>query len=237
MSKELVEIKTQHSRRDIVRGLALALTAAGGGVMDADAAQHVHQATAAEKAKGPYKVKAFQPHEYKTVRRLAELIVPADEVSGSALDAGAPEFIDTLCSQNQKLKDIFTGGLGWLDAEMRMRHQKRFVDCSEAQQTGMLDLLVAADREERARKSEELVYRRSPDYKQFSTYTVHRPSPLGPGIVFFDWVRKMTVDAFYTSPIGIKDLGFVGNKGMSKYVVPQEAIDWAIRHSPFATSG
>jgi predicted Fe-Mo cluster-binding NifX family protein len=98
----------------------------------------------------------------------------------------------------------------------------------------MLDVLVAAEREEAARRAEELVYNRSNDYRQFSNYTVKRPSPLGAGILFFDWVRKMTVDAFYTSPIGIKDLDFRGNKGMSKYVVPQESIDWAIKRSPFA---
>jgi predicted Fe-Mo cluster-binding NifX family protein len=219
-------------RREVIRALAAGLMTLGS--MDADAAQHVHAATGAEKAKGPYKAKELQPHEYKTVERLALLIVPADEVSGSAVDAGAPEFIDTLASQNRRLADIFHGGLAWLDAEMRQRHGKSFLDASAAQQTAMLDVLVAAEREEAARRAEELVYNRSNDYRQFSNYTVKRPSPLGAGILFFDWVRKMTVDAFYTSPIGIKDLDFRGNKGMSKYVVPQESIDWAIKRSPFA---
>src|SRR4051812_24701027 len=103
-------------RRSIIRGLALAITSAG--MLDLDAAQHVHTETSSEKAKGAYKVKAFQPAEYKTLQRLAELIVPKDDVSGSALDAGAPEFIDLLCSQNEELADIFQGGLAWLDAEM-----------------------------------------------------------------------------------------------------------------------
>ena len=222
------------SRRDIVRTLALSLTAAGGGVMDLEAAQHVHEEAAAQKKTGPYHPKAFQPHQYKTITRLAELIVPADDVSGSAVDAGAPEFIDLLASQNARLAQIFHGGLAWLDAEMRTRHDKPFTECTPAQQTALLDLLVAAERAERDRKAEETIYQRSPNYRQFSNYTVKRPSPLGPGMAFFDWVRKMTVDAFYTSPIGIKDLGYAGNKGMTKYVVPQEAIDWAIRHSPLA---
>ena len=71
-------------------------------------------------------------------------------------------------------------------------------------------------------------------YKDFSGYTVHRANDLGPGIVFFDWVRKMTVDAFYTSPIGVKDLGYVGNRAYSKYVVPNEAMEYALKRSPFA---
>lgn len=221
------------NRREIIRTLAMGLTAVGG-AMDLEAAQHVHLAAAAEKAtKGAYKVKEFKPHEYKTIARLAELIVPADSVSGSAVDAGAPEFIDTLASQNPKLAEIYHGGLGWLDAEMRQRYGKGFSDCSAEQQTAMLDVLVEADKAERERRSEELVYQKSPDYKQFSNYTVKRPSPLGAGVVFFDWVRKMSVDAFYTSPIGIKDLDYRGNRGWSKYEVPKEAIDWAISRSPF----
>lgn len=224
---------SEPNRREIIRTLAMSLTAAGA-AMDAEAAQHVHHAAAAEKAsKGAYKVKEFRPHEYKTITRLAELIVPADSVSGSAVDAGAPEFIDTLASQNPKIAEIFHGGLGWLDAEMRHRFGKSFTDCSEAQQTEMLDVLVAADKAERERRSEELVYQRSADYRQFSNYTVKRPSPLGAGVVFFDWVRKMSVDAFYTSPVGIKDLDYRGNRGWTKYEVPKEAIDWAIARSPF----
>ena len=219
-------------RRSIIRGIALAITSAG--MLDLDAAQHVHTETSSEKAKGAYKVKAFQPAEYKTLQRLAELIVPKDDVSGSALDAGAPEFIDLLCSQNEELADIFHGGLAWLDAEMRKRYKSTFVGATPAQQTGMLDVLVEADRVETARRSEELVYSKSDNYKDFSGYTVHRANDLGPGIRFFDWVRKMTVDAFYTSPIGVKDIGYVGNRAYSKYTVPKESLEYALKRSPFA---
>jgi hypothetical protein len=220
------------NRREAVRAIAMGLTSLG--VLDLDAAQHVHEATGAEKkATGAYKVKAFQPEEYRTIRRLAELIVPADKISGSALDAGAPEFIDLLCSQNEQLAGIFHGGLAWLDAEMRKRGNKRFVDSSETEQKAMLDTLVKAEGAEASRRSEESVYQRSAVYKDFTGYTTQRASELGPGIQFFDWVRKMTVDAFYTSPIGMKDLGYKGNGAYSKYVVPQEAIDYAMSRSPF----
>ena len=220
------------NRRDAVRAIAMGLTSMG--VLDLDAAQHVHEATSGEKkATGTYKVKAFQPDEYRTIRRLAELIVPADRVSGSALDAGAPEFIDLLCSQNEELAGIFHGGLAWLDAEMRKRGHKRFADSSEAEQKEMLDTLVKAEAVEAARRSEESVYQRSAVYKDFTGYTTQRGSDLAPGVRFFDWVRKMTVDAFYTSPIGIKDIGLKGNGAYSKYIVPQEAIDYAMNRSPF----
>jgi hypothetical protein len=230
---ETIDRRTQtFDRRTMIRGIALAITSVG--MLDLEAAQHVHTEAAAEKANGPYKVKAFQAAEYKTLQRLAEQIVPKDDVSGSALDAGAPEFIDLLCSQNEKLAGILHGGLAWLDAEMRKRHQSTFASATPAQQTAMLDVLVEAGRVEASRRTEELVYSKSPTYKDFSGYTVHRSNDLGPGIVFFDWVRKMTVDAFYTSPIGVKDLGYVGNRAYSKYVVPNEAMEYALKRSPFA---
>lgn len=230
MSKELVQV--QVNRRDAIRAVAMGLTTLG--MLDLDAAQHVHTATSGEKAAtGAYKVKAFQAGEYRTIHRLAELIVPADSVSGSGVDAGAPEFIDLLCSQNQKLADIYHGGLAWLDAEMRKRVAKRFVEATEAEQKTMLDTLVKAEAAETARRGEELVYQRSAVYKDFTGYTTDRASDLGPGVRFFDWVRKMTVDAFYSSPIGVKDLGFKGNGAYSKYEVPKEAIEYAMKRSPF----
>lgn len=218
------------NRRDLIRGIAMAVTALGS--LDLEAAQHVHAETAAEKKTGPYQVKAFTAHEYATLQRLAALIVPADKVSGSALEAGAPEFIDTLSGQNPALADIFHGGLAWLDAEMRKRYGKSFAAAAPANQTAMLDVLVAAEREEAARLREELVYTKSANYKQFSGYTVKRANDLSAGVKFFDWVRKMTVDAYYTSPIGIKDLGFMGNKAYSKYDVPQASIDYAMGRMP-----
>ena len=217
-------------RRELIRGIALAVTTLG--TLDLEAAQHVHEETAAEKKKGPYKVKVFTTHEYATLQRLAVIIVPADKVSGSGLDAGAPEFIDTLASQNQTLADIYHGGLSWLDAEMRKRYGKTFVAADPANQIAMLDVLIAAEKEENTRRNEELVYTKSPTYKEFSGYTVKRANELSAGVKFFDWVRKMTVDAYYTSPIGIKDLGFMGNKAYTKYEVPQASIDYAMSRMP-----
>ena len=177
MSNELVQV--QLDRRGAIRAVAMGITALG--VLDLDAAQHVHTAASGEKAAtGAYKLKAFQAEEYRTIHRLAELIVPADNVSGSGVDAGAPEFIDLLCSQNEKLADIYHGGLAWLDAEMRKRVAKRFVEASEAEQKAMLDTLVKAEAAETARRGEELVYQRSAVYKDFTGYTTElssRPVP------------------------------------------------------------
>jgi len=220
-------------RRAAIRALAAGLLSTG--ALDLEGAQHVHaEAGARKKADGKYAPQELTAHEYRTVAALAALIVPADEVSGSAVDAGAPEFIDLLCSQNAELAGIYHGGLAWMDAEMRRRHGTAFVEAPAARQTELLDAIVKAEQEERARRAEELVYERSPQYRNFSGYTTHAPAAMLPGVRFFDWVRKMSIDAFYTSPIGVKDLGYAGNKGMSKYEVPKAAVDYAMKRSPFA---
>jgi hypothetical protein len=228
----MISIETL-DRRTLLKSVAMALTATG--ALDAEAAQHVHAENGSEKAKnGAYKVKEFTADEFQLLGRLAELIVPADSVSGSGKEAGAPEFIDVLSSQNSVLADIFHGGLAWLESEMRKRYGSGFVAAKPEQQTAMLDLLVAAERAEGQRQAEQLVYQKSDVYEEFSDYTVRRESELAVGAKFFDWVRKMTVDAFYTSPMGIKDLGYLGNKALSKYEVPKEALEYALRRSPFA---
>jgi len=234
MSKQTISAN-DFSRRDVLRNIALALTAAGAGRLAPAAAQEVHERVKEEKAEtGGYRPKLFTEHEWKTVSRLAELIVPADEGGGSAVDAGAPEFIDLLCSQNEELADIYTGGILWLDARMRKRHGKSFVEASEQEQTGMLDLLVETEGAERERKSTLAAQAATGGvYERFLYYGVTRPSELGPGVSFFDWVRKMSVDAYYTSEMGYQDVGYMGNGAHSEYTVPQEAIDYALSRSPF----
>lgn len=193
------------SRRDALRQIALALTAVGARSLDLASAQQVHQAARRASPGGAYTAKFLNPHEYRTVARLAELIVPADERGGSAVDAGAPQFIDVLCSENEHLGRIYSGGLGWFDAWMRQHHDTSFVDAPEQQQTALLDAIVAAEEAEQDSEVE---------------------AELGPGVRFFDWIRKMSVDAYYSSEIGIKDLRYQGNGAYSEYTVPQEALDF-----------
>ena len=193
------------SRRDLLRNVAL--SAALGG-LTAEAAQHVHEIAAADKQKtaGVYKPKAFTSNEWAALRRLCDLIFPADSRSKGALEAGAPEFIDLLASHNSEIAAIYTGGLAWLDHEMLMRYGASFASAKPDQQTAMLDLIA---------------YRK----------TAETQPELGPGIHFFEWARKMTADAYYTSKVGVADLGYMGNKGMTKFEVPAEAIEYALKRS------
>ncbi|HET8548845.1 MAG TPA: gluconate 2-dehydrogenase subunit 3 family protein [Bryobacteraceae bacterium] len=190
------------TRRDVLAGMSAPLL---GSAFGAQAAQHAHNVVAGEKkASGVYKPKLFTPGEYAALRRLAELIIPADETSKSAADAGAPEFIDLLASNNPELAAIYTGGLGWLDREMVKRHGQPFVKATPEQQTAMLDLIA---------------------------YSRNITAELAPGIVFFDWARKMVVDGYYTSPIGVRAIGYMGNRGMAVFQVPEAAITYAVKKS------
>ena len=123
------------TRRD---WLALAAASYLAGGLDLEAAQHVHKA-ASDPVGGPYTSRFFQPHEYKTLRILADLIVPGDSESKGALDAGAPEFIDLLCSQNEELASIYTGGLAWLESAMRRRYSAGFAEATGEQRLEMLN--------------------------------------------------------------------------------------------------
>src|SRR5688500_18657882 len=115
------------SRRQALRSIAASVTLGG---MSIEAAQHVHQhaAEAKKKTAGVYKPKLFNAHEYKTIAKLSEIIIPADDVSGSAVDAGAPEFIDVIANHNGEIATIILGGLNWLDRQMERKYKTTFID-------------------------------------------------------------------------------------------------------------
>ena len=121
-----------------------------------------------------------------------------------ASKGSAAEFIDLLSSENPELAEIYTGGLAWLDHAMQGAAGTNFLTAKPEEQTAMLD---------------RIAYRRN------------LTPELAPGIHFFDWVRRMTVDAYYTSAAGILELGYLGNKGVAEFKVPQEAIDYALKRS------
>jgi hypothetical protein len=120
------------------------------------------------------------------------MIIPKDEVSGGAVEAGAPEFIDLLTGENEEYQDIFGGGLMWLDNFSFDRYEHLFLECTPAQQKEVLDLIA---------------YRKNARID---------PS-LSPGVAFFAKLRNLTCDGFYTSKIGIEDLKYIGNTTLAEF--------------------
>jgi gluconate 2-dehydrogenase gamma chain len=182
------------SRRDALRNLAVG--AAGGAVLQiipAQAAEMAHKIIRGEKAGGGnYTPKFFPAHQYQTLLVLCDTIIPKDEVSGGAVEAGAPEFIDLITSENPDYQAMFGGGLMWLDNFCDDRYLHTFVECTPEQQKEALDLIA------------------------FRKNAKSDPS-LSQGVVFFAKLRQMTCDGFYTSKIGIEDLKYIGNTALAVF--------------------
>jgi gluconate 2-dehydrogenase gamma chain len=192
------------TRRDALRRLALVLTATG--VVDRVAAQEVHQMTSQAQAAagGAYTPKGLSPHEYRTLERLTDLIIPVEKGAPGAVAAGAAAWIDMLVSESDELKATYRTGLAWLDTTMKQRGAEDFITAFPADQTKLLD---------------QIAFRRN------------TTPELAPGIQFFSWARRMTVDAFYTSEIGIRDIDYRGNTALASYPAPTEAIAYALKRS------
>lgn len=146
----------------------------------------------------PYTPKFFTPHEWRTVRLLADLVIPRDERSGSATDAGAPEFMDYILSEYPDQQLGIRGGLAWLDAESERRFGTRFVESDGLGRRRILDDIAWPART--------------------------RPE-MKPGATFFSRFRDLTAAGFWSSPMGIADLQYLGNTGMAEWTgCPPEAL-------------
>jgi gluconate 2-dehydrogenase gamma chain len=190
------------SRRDALRRLALVLTATG--AIDRASAEEVHAIAAETQAGDAYTPKMLTDQQYRTLERLTDHIIPVENGAPGAVAAGAAAWIDTISSENDQLKTIYRNGLTWLDAAMKSRGAADFVSATPKQQTALLDLIA---------------YRRN------------QSTELAPGIEFFVWVRRMTVDAFYTSAIGLKDVDYRGNSPMASYPSPTESLAYALKRA------
>ena len=191
------------TRRDVLQRLALAIAAAGAiDTLDAHEA-HVAAQQATVAAGGKYAPKALSAHEFATLERLTDLIIPADDKPG-ALQAEVAPWIDLLLNVNADLKVKFTTGLAWLDAAVAADGAKDFVSATPAQQAALLDVIA---------------------------YKKNRTPENAAGIDFFMLARRMTCDGFYTSPLGMRDV-YMGNTPQAAFVVPQAAIDHVLSRSP-----
>ena len=140
----------------------------------------------------------FDEHEMKTIRILVDIIIPKDDVSGSATDAKVPEFIEFIVKDMPNHQVPMRGGLKWLDIQSMKRFNADFASCSSAQQIEMIDEIAFPDKAK-------------PEMIQ--------------GVAFFNKLRDLTATGFFTSEIGIKDLGYAGNKPNQWDGVPQDVLD------------
>jgi gluconate 2-dehydrogenase gamma chain len=134
------------SRRDVLKSLSMGAAATSVlRVIPLQAAEYAHHMIDTEKATsktGVYTPKYFPPQQYKTLQSLCESIFPADSDCGGAVEAGAPEFIDLLTSENPQYQLTLGGGLMWLDSTCVDRYGSAYLDCTAQQKTEMLDRIA-----------------------------------------------------------------------------------------------
>ncbi|HKC40463.1 MAG TPA: gluconate 2-dehydrogenase subunit 3 family protein [Gemmatimonadales bacterium] len=145
---------------------------------------------------GAFQAKFFTPHEWETVRVLVDIVIPSDERSGSATDAGVPEFMDFMMNERDDGRIPMRGGLAWLDTESRERFNKAFKDCVEQERQAILDDIAFPKRAK-------------PEYSQ--------------GVAFFNMFRDLTASGFWSSKIGIADLDYRGNEFVTSWTGCPEA--------------
>ncbi len=179
------------SRRNALKIISVTPVAASIGIGEA-AAEQAHQAghgTATQKPaasgrKGAYQPKFFNAQEWATVTLLSNIVIPKDDRSGSATDAGVPEFIDFMMTDRPEWQVPMRGGLRWLDAESRARFEKDFKDATDTERTSLLDDLA---------------------------YPLTAKPEFSHGVEFFSRFRDLVATGFWTSKMGIADLKYIGN--------------------------
>lgn len=141
--------------------------------------------------------KYFTAHEMATITLLADIIIPKDEFGGSASEAKVPEFIEFIVKDMPAHQLPMRGGLRWLDMQCLKRYENAFKDCSQAQQIEIIDQIAYPEKA-------------APELKQ--------------GVAFFNLMRNLTATGYYTSEVGVKDLGYVGNAPNKWNGVPDEVL-------------
>jgi hypothetical protein len=148
----------------------------------------------------------FDANEMAVITLLADIIIPADETSGSATQAGVPSFIEFIVKDMPQHQNPMRGGIRWLDRQCLLRFNKSFADCNEKQRMEMVDEIAWPEKAK-------------PGMEQ--------------GVAFFNLMRDLTATGFYTSEMGVKDLGYVGNTPNQWNGVPPEVLQqYGVAYSP-----
>jgi gluconate 2-dehydrogenase gamma chain len=194
---------TKISRRAALRAFGSAPVAAAMAWTPAEAAHAFAQAqrarAAADRQSRPYKPKFFTAHEYATVAILVDLIIPKDDRSGSATDAGVPEFMDFMMVDQPRRQVAMRGGLALVDRMCEEQFGRRFAACSDAQRRELLDQIA---------------------------YTTDVPPSRTQAVAFFNTFRDLTASGFWTTKMGIADLQYQGNVFLDEWNgCPEEALN------------
>jgi gluconate 2-dehydrogenase gamma chain len=141
--------------------------------------------------------KFFTDHEMATIAILADIIIPKDEISGSATDAKVPDFIEYIVKEKTEHQTPMRGGLRWMDMYCLNNYGKTFRESDNKQKMALVDAIAYPKKVK-------------PELKQ--------------GASFFSLIRNLTSTGFYTSEIGVKDVGYMGNRPNQWNGVPADVL-------------
>jgi outer membrane murein-binding lipoprotein Lpp len=139
----------------------------------------------------------FTAHEMKVITLLGDIIIPKDAVSGSASEAKVPEFIEFIVKDMPEHQTPIRGGLRWLDMQCFRQFNQSFTDITDQQRLTMVDQIAYPEKA-------------APDMKF--------------GVSFFNKMRDLVTTGFYTSEMGVKDLGYMGNVPNQWNGVPDDVL-------------
>ncbi len=142
--------------------------------------------------------KFFSDQELKTISILADIIIPADKKSGSATQAGVPAFIEFIVKDMPQHQTPMRGGLRWLDSQCNKRFGNVFTAISNQQRIEIIDDIA---------------------YPELAKPTMSQ------GVSFFNLMRNLTATGFFSSKMGIADMGYMGNSPNQWAGVPKDVLD------------
>jgi hypothetical protein len=126
----------------------------------------------------------FSKHEMKTIAVLVDIILPRDARSGSASDAGVPDFIEFMAKDKPEMQTPLRGGLTWLDNQSKRRFANKYIDLTDVERIALVEDMA---------------------------YPERKKSGMSQGIAFFSLMRNLTASGFWSSKMGIEDIGYQGN--------------------------
>lgn len=139
----------------------------------------------------------FTKEEMATIAVLCDIIIPADDRSGSATDAKVPEFIEFMVKDRPEYQIPFRGGLKWMDINSVKLFKKSFAAATKQQQLQLVDKIA---------------------------YPAAEDVSMSQGVSFFKLIRNLTATGFFTSKMGLEDLGYKGNQPNFWDGVPDDVL-------------
>lgn len=139
----------------------------------------------------------FDAHEMATITVLGDIIMPKDNISGSASDAKVPAFIEFIVKDMPEHQVPMRGGLRWLDLYCTKTKGNAFINLDAKAQIAIVDEIAYPEKAKPA---------------------------VAQGVSFFNKIRDLVTTGFYTSEIGVKDLGYMGNVPNQWAGVPDDVL-------------